>query len=58
MNSYAFVIRTCKLYFYRSLLLEDLNADGFDDLIVGAPGYSLSNSYQTGRVYIKYGMFK
>ena len=46
------------LFLYRSLLLEDLNADGFDDLIIGAPGYSVSNSYQNGRVYIKYGMFK
>ncbi|XP_025030992.1 phosphatidylinositol-glycan-specific phospholipase D [Python bivittatus] len=33
----------------------DLNQDGYDDLVVGAPGYSLLGHFQLGRVYIVYG---
>ncbi|XP_039181376.1 phosphatidylinositol-glycan-specific phospholipase D isoform X2 [Crotalus tigris] len=33
----------------------DLNQDGYDDLVVGAPGYSLVGHIQLGRVYIVYG---
>ncbi|XP_015270212.1 PREDICTED: phosphatidylinositol-glycan-specific phospholipase D [Gekko japonicus] len=32
----------------------DLNQDGYDDLVVGAPGYSKSGHIQIGRVYIVY----
>ena len=35
----------------------DLNNDGFDDLIVSAPGYSSDNNIQRGRVYIIYGNY-
>ncbi|XP_062986517.1 phosphatidylinositol-glycan-specific phospholipase D isoform X2 [Elgaria multicarinata webbii] len=33
----------------------DLNQDGYDDLVAGAPGYSQPGHIQTGRVYIVYG---
>jgi hypothetical protein len=35
----------------------DINADGFDDIVVGAPGYSVNDDNDTreGRVYIFYG---
>ncbi|KAG8442321.1 hypothetical protein GDO86_011208 [Hymenochirus boettgeri] len=33
----------------------DLNQDGNDDLVIGAPGYSTLGHLQTGRVYIVYG---
>uniref|UniRef100_H0XE61 Phosphatidylinositol-glycan-specific phospholipase D n=1 Tax=Otolemur garnettii TaxID=30611 RepID=H0XE61_OTOGA len=33
----------------------DLNQDGYDDLIVGAPGYSRTGHIQIGRVYLVYG---
>ncbi|XP_026555300.1 phosphatidylinositol-glycan-specific phospholipase D isoform X2 [Pseudonaja textilis] len=33
----------------------DLNQDGYDDLVVGAPGYSRLGHIQFGRVYIVYG---
>uniref|UniRef100_A0A8C5WWV7 Phosphatidylinositol-glycan-specific phospholipase D n=1 Tax=Laticauda laticaudata TaxID=8630 RepID=A0A8C5WWV7_LATLA len=33
----------------------DLNQDGYDDLVVGAPGYSQLEHIQLGRVYIVYG---
>ncbi|XP_026525755.1 phosphatidylinositol-glycan-specific phospholipase D isoform X2 [Notechis scutatus] len=33
----------------------DLNQDGYDDLVVGAPGYSQLGHIQFGRVYIVYG---
>ncbi|XP_070603471.1 phosphatidylinositol-glycan-specific phospholipase D isoform X2 [Erythrolamprus reginae] len=33
----------------------DLNQDGYDDLVVGAPGYSRLGHIQLGRVYIVYG---
>ncbi|XP_071955087.1 phosphatidylinositol-glycan-specific phospholipase D-like [Antedon mediterranea] len=38
-----------------SFITEDLNGDGVMDLIVGAPGYSINNNIQLGRVYIIYG---
>ncbi|XP_077209130.1 phosphatidylinositol-glycan-specific phospholipase D [Paroedura picta] len=33
----------------------DLNQDGYDDLVVGGPGYSKPGHVQIGRVYIVYG---
>ncbi|XP_033118373.1 phosphatidylinositol-glycan-specific phospholipase D-like [Anneissia japonica] len=36
-------------------LTEDINGDNVTDLIVGAPGYSITNDIQLGRVYIIYG---
>ncbi|XP_070798570.1 phosphatidylinositol-glycan-specific phospholipase D isoform X2 [Pituophis catenifer annectens] len=33
----------------------DLNQDGYDDLVVGAPGYSHLGQIQLGRIYIVYG---
>ncbi|KAJ7338576.1 hypothetical protein JRQ81_012478 [Phrynocephalus forsythii] len=38
-----------------ALTSADLNQDGYDDLVVGAPGYSQRGRIQTGRVYIVYG---
>uniref|UniRef100_A0A8C8RK79 Phosphatidylinositol-glycan-specific phospholipase D n=1 Tax=Pelusios castaneus TaxID=367368 RepID=A0A8C8RK79_9SAUR len=32
----------------------DLNQDGYEDLVVGAPGYSILGHIQIGRVYIVY----
>ncbi|XP_048364048.1 phosphatidylinositol-glycan-specific phospholipase D isoform X1 [Sphaerodactylus townsendi] len=32
----------------------DLNQDGYDDLVIGAPGYSKSGRIQIGRVYVVY----
>ncbi|XP_069074988.1 phosphatidylinositol-glycan-specific phospholipase D isoform X2 [Pleurodeles waltl] len=32
----------------------DLNKDGYEDLLVGAPGYSTLGHFQIGRVYIVY----
>lgn len=33
----------------------DMDKDGFEDFIVGAPGYNVKGSPQEGRVYIIYG---
>ncbi|KAM6413104.1 phosphatidylinositol-glycan-specific phospholipase D [Pluvialis apricaria] len=33
----------------------DLNQDGYEDLVVGAPGYSTLGHVQIGRVYVVYG---
>ncbi|XP_052090301.1 phosphatidylinositol-glycan-specific phospholipase D-like [Mytilus californianus] len=38
-----------------SLETGDMDGDGFEDLIIGAPGYSVQGSVQEGRVYIIYG---
>ena len=33
----------------------DMDKDGFEDFVVGAPGYNVKGSPQEGRVYIIYG---
>lgn len=40
---------------YRALISADLNQDGYEDLVAGAPGYSTMGHVQTGRVYVVYG---
>ena len=37
------------------MITSDLNHDGIADLIIGAPGYGLTNRAQNGRVYVIYG---
>ena len=44
-------------YFGYSVVVQDLDKNGFDDIIVGAPFFSsfgTDNMYETGRVYIYY----
>nr|AVP12651.1 integrin alpha 2 [Littorina littorea] len=43
-------------YFGAALAVSDLNKDGLDDIIIGAPFYSdfEGTDYETGRVYIYY----
>lgn len=45
-------------YFAYSLAVEDIDGDGLDDIIVGAPLYTdLTNNegkYETGRTYVYY----
>ncbi|XP_042317562.1 phosphatidylinositol-glycan-specific phospholipase D isoform X2 [Sceloporus undulatus] len=38
-----------------AVISADLNQDGYDDLVAGAPGYSQLGHVQIGRVYIVYG---
>ncbi|KAM4705011.1 phosphatidylinositol-glycan-specific phospholipase D [Rhinophrynus dorsalis] len=38
-----------------AMTTADLNQDGYDDFVVGAPGYSTLGHIQVGRVYIVYG---
>ncbi|KFO90912.1 Phosphatidylinositol-glycan-specific phospholipase D [Buceros rhinoceros silvestris] len=38
-----------------AMISADLNQDGYEDLVAGAPGYSTLGSFQTGRVYVVYG---
>lgn len=40
---------------YRALTTADLNQDGWDDLVIGAPGCSSLGHIQVGCVYILYG---
>ncbi|XP_078541840.1 phosphatidylinositol-glycan-specific phospholipase D [Lissotriton helveticus] len=37
-----------------AMVSADLNKDGYEDLLVGAPGYSTLGHFQVGRVYIVY----
>ncbi|GAB0183915.1 phosphatidylinositol-glycan-specific phospholipase D [Grus japonensis] len=39
----------------RAMVSADLNQDGYEDLVVGAPGYSTLGHVQIGRVYVVYG---
>lgn len=32
-----------------------MNGDGFDDIVIGAPGHSSPGNFQQGRVYVIYG---
>lgn len=43
------------LLVYRAVISADLNQDGYEDLVAGAPGYSTLGHIQIGRVYIVYG---
>nr|XP_038029864.1 phosphatidylinositol-glycan-specific phospholipase D isoform X2 [Anas platyrhynchos] len=38
-----------------AVISADLNQDGYEDLVAGAPGYSTLGHIQIGRVYIVYG---
>ncbi|CAD5119903.1 DgyrCDS8482 [Dimorphilus gyrociliatus] len=38
-----------------NIVKGDLNNDGFQDLVITAPEFSLKGNYQVGRVYILYG---
>ncbi|XP_057280204.1 phosphatidylinositol-glycan-specific phospholipase D isoform X2 [Pezoporus wallicus] len=38
-----------------AVISADLNQDGYEDLVVGAPGYSTLGHFQIGRVYVVYG---
>lgn len=42
-------------FLYRALISADLNQDGYEDLVAGAPGYSTMGLVQIGRVYVVYG---
>uniref|UniRef100_A0A8C3JER9 Phosphatidylinositol-glycan-specific phospholipase D n=1 Tax=Calidris pygmaea TaxID=425635 RepID=A0A8C3JER9_9CHAR len=39
----------------KAMISADLNQDGYEDLVVGAPGYSMLGRVQIGRVYVVYG---
>ncbi|XP_058686824.1 phosphatidylinositol-glycan-specific phospholipase D isoform X1 [Poecile atricapillus] len=38
-----------------ALISADINQDGYEDLVAGAPGYSTMGHIQIGRVYVVYG---
>lgn len=42
---------------YRSFILGDVNNDGHEDLIVGAPEFGELGQAQLGAVYIIYGAY-
>jgi hypothetical protein len=39
-------------YFGAALCVLDVNGDGLDDLIVGAPHYAEKNTWDQGRIYV------
>lgn len=46
------------MIYFRALASGDVDSDGFQDLIVGAPGYSKTNLPQTGKVFTLFGKFE
>ena len=42
----------------RALLAGDVNNDGYEDLVMGAPSYGVGGNFQQGRVYIVYGTIR
>ena len=52
-----FIVTSVLLVCFRALLSADVNGDGWEDLVVGAPGYGYKGSSYTGVVYIVYGRF-
>lgn len=49
---------TLCLICFRALASGDVDSDGFQDLIVGAPGYSKTKLPQTGKVFTLFGKFE
>ena len=37
------------------MIVGDINNDGNDDVVIGAPGYRMENYPQAGAVFILYG---
>ena len=59
-QSFLLVLRICCFsqfgeYFGASLTTNDVNTDGFDDLLVGAPLHSTLKQADEGRVYLYMG---
>lgn len=46
------------MIYFRALASGDVDSDGFQDLIVGAPGYSKTKLPQTGKVFTLFGKFE
>ena len=40
---------------FRAMATGDMDKDGYEDIVIGAPGYSVKGSPQQGKVYIVYG---
>lgn len=40
---------------FRALTSGDVDSDEYKDLLIGAPGYSVKNFPQTGKVFILFG---
>ncbi|XP_077552943.1 integrin alpha-9-like [Haemaphysalis longicornis] len=51
INSHLLGSQMCE-YFGASLLAIDLDKDGVDDLLVGAPSYTINRGRDEGRVYV------
>ncbi|XP_021244243.1 phosphatidylinositol-glycan-specific phospholipase D [Numida meleagris] len=62
-KSFKYISKPVSSYFLTSpyarlgwaMISADLNQDGYEDLVAGAPGYSTLGHIQIGRVYIVYG---
>ena len=54
-NTYSYFLERTYSNVGETLVKSDVNNDGYEDLIIGVPNYSLDNRFNEGRVFVVFG---